>query len=256
MFAHPARAAAVLAAVFTLTTAPLPAEATPAQSVTAGGHHSSGTVPPAAPRSVPAQQNVPELDVPGDAQAVTYPPDFLTRPAASTFTFTAPPHTRIKVLEMDCRPQACAQSIAADGSTATVRTPPGRWRWGTPIRVWLQGDLNAPMPRATYTGSLTLDGRQQPLNVIITEGRQGLLGAAHQTAPGGGARVIAVNPEGAADQAGIREGDIITAFNGRTITTSDDLRTARIGLLRSGATVPLTYKQPNGTIRNTTVTLR
>lgn len=179
----------------------------------------------------------------------------MTRPAASTFTFTAPRHTRIKALEMNCRPQACAQSIATDNSTATVRTPPGRWRWGTPIRVRLQGDLNAPMSRATYTGSLLLDGWQQPLDVIITEGRQGLLGAAHQTAPGG-ARVIAVNPEGAADQAGIREGDIITAFNGRAITTSEDLRTARFGILRAGATVPITYRQPNGTIRTTTVTLR
>lgn len=98
------------------------------------------------------------------------------------------------------------------------------------------------MPRATYTGTMTLDREQQPLTVVITQGRQGLLGAVHQTAPGGGAKVLSTTPDGAAaDQAGIREGDTITAFNGRTVTTSDDLRAARIGLLRSGATVPITY---------------
>lgn len=37
VFTHPARTAVVLAAVFVLT-GPLPAEATPGQSVSAGGH--------------------------------------------------------------------------------------------------------------------------------------------------------------------------------------------------------------------------
>ncbi|MGR6998851.1 hypothetical protein ACU686_13105 [Yinghuangia aomiensis] len=68
---------------------------------------------------------MPKLDAPGDAKPVTFPPDNLIRPAASTFTFTAPPHTHIIVLEMNCRPRACTESISADGKTATARTPPG-----------------------------------------------------------------------------------------------------------------------------------
>ncbi|MGR6998852.1 PDZ domain-containing protein [Yinghuangia aomiensis] len=72
----------------------------------------------------------------------------------------------------------------------------------------------------------------------------------------GGARVLSVTEGGAADEVGIRAGDTITGFNGQTVTTSEDLRNARIGLLRAGATVPITYRRPDGSTRTTTVTLR
>lgn len=231
-----------------LLTVQAPADAHPGEQPAAGARSAavSGLLP---------QREVPELDVPGDAQPVEYPPDFVTRPASSTLTFTAPAHTRIKVLDKDCQPQPCTQSISADGTSVTLRTP-GRWRWATPVRIWLQGDHNAPMPRTTYTGSLTLDREHQPLAVVITQGRQGALGAVHQTASGGGAQVIAVNVDSAADEAGIRPGDTITSFNNRTITTAEDLRAARVGILRSGSTVPVTDKRPDNTTRTTTLTLR
>ncbi|MFC4016002.1 PDZ domain-containing protein [Nonomuraea purpurea] len=157
---------------------------------------------------------------------------------------------------MDCRPRLCAEAIAADGSTATIRTPPGRWRWRTPVRVWLQSDPNAPMPRARYSGSLNVDGEQQPLDVIITEGKQGVWGIAPQDTPdNSGALVTATWPGGPAEKAGIRAGDVIIAFNGKTITNASKQRAARIGQVRAGATVPVTYRRPDGSVRTTEVTL-
>ncbi|MFF0869967.1 PDZ domain-containing protein [Nonomuraea sp. NPDC003560] len=209
----------------------------------------------AAVRILP-QQEVPELDAPGAAKAVTFPPDQRTRPAPGTFVFTAPPHTRITRLEMDCRPRPCAEAIATDGSTATARTPPGRWRWRTPVRVWLQADPNAPMPRARYSGSLTVDGEQQPLDVIITEGEQGTWGIQPKDAPNNsGALVTATWPGGPADKAGIRPDDVIISFNGKTITNASQQRAARIGQVRAGATVPVIYRRPDGSVRTTDVTL-
>ncbi|MFF0869954.1 PDZ domain-containing protein [Nonomuraea sp. NPDC003560] len=213
-------------------------------------------IPSASSARVEPQQEVPELDVPGTAKPVTFPPDQRTRPTPGTFVFTAPPHTRITRLEMDCRPRPCAEAIATDGSTATARTPPGRWRWRTPVRVWLQADPNAPMPRARYSGSLTVDGEQQPLDVIITEGKQGLFGIAPKDTPdNSGALIAAVAPGSPADKAGIRPGDVIISFNGKTITNASQQRAARIGQVRAGATVPVTYLRPDGSVRTAEATL-
>ncbi|MFC4016247.1 PDZ domain-containing protein [Nonomuraea purpurea] len=223
------------------------------------------TAGPAAPRPgsavlfassarVEPQLEVPELDAPGAAKPVTYPPDRRTRPSSGTFVFTAPRYTRITRLEMNCRPP-CAEAIATDGSTATVRTPPGRWRWIWPWRVWLQADPNAPLPRARYSGSLTVDGEQQPLDVIITEGKSGLFGILREDTPdNSGVLVSAVAPGGPADKAGIRPGDVITSFNGKTITNSRDQLAARTEV-RAGATVPVTYRRPDGSVRATEATL-
>ncbi|MFC7587234.1 S1C family serine protease [Nonomuraea antimicrobica] len=204
---------------------------------------------------VAAQQEVPELDAPGTAKPATFPPDNRTRPASSTFVFTAPRYTHITRLEMNCRPRPCAEAIATDGSTATVRTPPGRWRWSMPVRVWLQADPNAPLTRARYSGSLSIDGEQQPLDAIITEGKQGLFGISRADTPdNSGALVSDVVPGGPADKAGIRPGDVIIAFNGKTVTNAREQRAARTGV-RAGATVPVTYRRPDGSVRTTETTL-
>ncbi|MGW2162217.1 S1C family serine protease [Nonomuraea sp. NPDC001699] len=187
---------------------------------------------------------------------MTYPPDHRTRPTSGTFLFTAPPHTRVTRLEMDCRPRPCAEAIAADGSTATVRMGPGRWRWNTPVRVWLQAAPNAPMQRARYSGSLSVDGERQPLDVIITEGKQGLLGIVREDAPNNsGALVSDVVPGSPADKAGIRSGDVIISFNGKAITNAREQSVARVGVLRAGAVVPVTYRRGDGSVRTTEVTL-
>ena len=54
----------------------------------------------------------------------------------------------------------------------------------------------------------------------------------------GGAVVARVTPGSAADQAGVRSGDVIVSLDGRAVASSSDLRNA-IGLLRVGARVRL-----------------
>lgn len=63
-----------------------------------------------------------------------------------------------------------------------------------------------------------------------------------------------VSPKGAADEAGLRKGDIVTKLDGRVITSSADLQ-ERVYRLRPGDKVKLTYKR-DGKEREVTVTLK
>lgn len=87
----------------------------------------------------------------------------------------------------------------------------------------------------------------------------GLLGATVQDAAVDssittvGARIHSVTDGGAADKAGLREGDVVTNFNGVPITSSTDL-TAQVRYLKGGATADLTY-QRDGKNYTVTVTL-
>ncbi|MFF7258223.1 PDZ domain-containing protein [Streptomyces microflavus] len=204
---------------------------------------------------IPPQQSVPELDAPGDPKAVTYSPDGRSRPGPGTFSVTAPDHTRITALDMACAPR-CAVAVASDGSTATARLRPGRWTYANPVTIRLQANLDAPLSRAQYTGTYTAGGESQPLTVVITQGKQGGLGLTSKDAPdSNGAQVATTVPGGPADNVGIRVGDTITSLNNTPVSNAAELRAARIGKIRSGATVPLTYRQPNGTSRTVQVTL-
>ena len=69
-----------------------------------------------------------------------------------------------------------------------------------------------------------------------------------------GLYVNGVTAKGAAEEAGIKQGDIITKLDGRTITSSADLQ-ERIYRLRPGDKVKLTYKR-DGKDRDVTVTLK
>jgi len=69
-----------------------------------------------------------------------------------------------------------------------------------------------------------------------------------------GLYVSDVVPKGAAEEAGIKAGDIITKLDGRTIASSSDLQ-ERIYRLRPGDKVKLTYKR-DGKERDVTVTLK
>ncbi|UYN84805.1 MAG: trypsin-like peptidase domain-containing protein [Microcella sp.] len=68
-----------------------------------------------------------------------------------------------------------------------------------------------------------------------------------------GALIDSVTPGGAADQVGLRSGDVITIFNGVPISSSVDL-TAQVRVLAGGASTTLTYVR-GGTAREVTVTL-
>ncbi|GAB2731153.1 S1C family serine protease [Kitasatospora kifunensis] len=227
------------------------AGALPAAATAPGTAHTAAT---RAPARLQPQENIPELDAPGGPESVEYGPDYVTRPSQGTFSVTAPQYTRITAVDFDCPP--CTEVIASDGSAATVRTPQGRWRFGTPIRIWLKADPNAPLAGGRYQGTFRLDSDQQPLVADITEGEQGILGVQPEDNPGGGgARVRSVTPDSPADNAGIRVGDVITSFNNTPVNNAADLRNARIGKVRSGAVVPVTYKRPNGSSRTVQVTL-
>ncbi|MYV97743.1 PDZ domain-containing protein [Streptomyces sp. SID3343] len=206
-----------------------------------------------APAGLQPQREIPELDAPGEAREVVYDPDHRSRPSQGVFTATAPEHTRILDLDLDC--PSCDVDIARDGSTATAWTPPGRWNFVTPVRVLLRADADAPLAGGEYSGTFSLDDDEQPL-VVITEGEQGILGLQHEDTPDrSGARVRGVTRESPADRAGIRVGDVVTSFDGKPVTNAADLRAARIGRVRSGAEVPLTYRQQDGTTKTVRVTL-
>lgn len=68
-----------------------------------------------------------------------------------------------------------------------------------------------------------------------------------------GALIDSVTPGGAADQVGLRAGDVITIFNGVPISGSVDL-TAQVRVLAGGASTTLTYVR-GSTAREVTVTL-
>jgi Do/DeqQ family serine protease len=71
------------------------------------------------------------------------------------------------------------------------------------------------------------------------EMRRGRLGLSMQDVIGGqGAAVAEVQPESPALQAGLRKGDVITAFNGRPVRSAAELR-ARLGVMPVGETVEL-----------------
>ena len=66
--------------------------------------------------------------------------------------------------------------------------------------------------------------------------------------------VASVVPGSAADKGGLVAGDVITAINGTTITSSDGV--SRIVLAKKpGATLTITYLDATGTTRTTRVTL-
>ncbi|MGV3763693.1 PDZ domain-containing protein, partial [Parapedobacter sp.] len=69
-----------------------------------------------------------------------------------------------------------------------------------------------------------------------------------------GLYIIDVVEDGAAKEAGLKAGDIVTKLDGRTITSSSDLQ-ERIYRLRPGDKVKLTYKR-DGKERDVTVTLK
>jgi serine protease Do/serine protease DegQ len=71
------------------------------------------------------------------------------------------------------------------------------------------------------------------------EVRRGRLGVGMQDLVGGeGALLAEVQPDSPAAQAGLRKGDVVTAFNGRPVRSAAELR-ARLGVIPAGETVEL-----------------
>ncbi|WP_035778737.1 S1C family serine protease [Butyrivibrio sp. MC2013] len=83
--------------------------------------------------------------------------------------------------------------------------------------------------------------------IAVKDEDRGALGISVMTPSGiDGAYVAAVNEGGAADKAGIKEGDLITAFDGNSITSAADL-TSMMSYYEKGSTVTVTVlRKDNG----------
>jgi len=81
------------------------------------------------------------------------------------------------------------------------------------------------------------------------EVRRGRLGISMEDASGReGARIAKVEPDSPAAAAGLREGDVVTAVNGRAVRGAAELR-ARLGVIAAGETVELQLARGAGTQR-------
>ncbi|WP_125131728.1 trypsin-like peptidase domain-containing protein [Microbacterium sp. 10M-3C3] len=109
--------------------------------------------------------------------------------------------------------------------------------------------------------SIPSDIAQRVSQEIIENGSatHGLLGASVQPASSvqgtdiAGAYLADVSQGGAAQQAGLRKGDIVTEFNGKPITDATDL-TAQVRALAAGSEAKITYVR-GGSSETATVTL-
>jgi putative serine protease PepD len=92
-------------------------------------------------------------------------------------------------------------------------------------------------------------------DTIIAGGKvqHAYLGVTIGTASSGGAQVSTVKADTPAAKAGLKAGDIITALDGTTIATADDL-TAKVSAHQSGDKVTLTIKRSSSSLK-ITVTL-
>jgi putative serine protease PepD len=92
-------------------------------------------------------------------------------------------------------------------------------------------------------------------DTIIAGGKvqHAYLGVTIGTASSGGAQVSTVKADTPAAKAGVKAGDIITALDGTTIATADDL-TAKVSAHQSGDKVTLSIKRNSSTLK-ITVTL-
>ncbi|MEV0972657.1 PDZ domain-containing protein [Microtetraspora glauca] len=213
----------------------------------AGSHPSSLAQ---AARSLPPQQNVPDLDVPGPPQTVTYPPDGKRRFHQSSVTIQAPPYTRITNVNLRCS-WACPVTIAPDGKSATGAFNVNTWDFLYPYDVEVVADANANVPLAggQFSGTFTLDGDTQPLTVNFKPGVQAVVAAnLKNTNPkGGGVRVVSVDPGSKADISGLQPGDLITSIGGTPTPTVNDLDTF-LDQKRAGTTYPVTVQRGGTTV--------
>ncbi len=102
--------------------------------------------------------------------------------------------------------------------------------------------------------STPIDAAKSVAQTLIAGGtvKHAYLGVRIESVPGGAkiARVVAGAP---ASKAGLKVGDVITGYNGKTITSADDL-TAAVTASKAGETVTVTVKR-GGTTKHITVDL-
>ena len=115
---------------------------------------------------------------------------------------------------------------------------------------------------ASETGANTGIGYAIPVETVrriadqlIASGKveHAYLGVSVEDANGGGARIAEVRPDTPAAKAGLRQGDVVTEVDGRTLESADDLRLA-VEASKPGDSLELTVKR-GGSTRTITVEL-
>jgi hypothetical protein len=190
-------------------------------------------------RAVTPPSTVPDLDAPGPARTVEFPPDGRTRSSPGHVAIQAPQHTRITHVDPWCSGMRCPVAIAPDGSSASISLESNNWVWIRPIKVSVAANDDAPLAGGQFTGSFSLEGVSVDWTVNITQGTPGAFGGYANNVPGGGgARVRFVDPASNAAAAGFMVNDIITSVDGQPVTSSASFNAA-LASRRAGATVPV-----------------
>ncbi len=220
-------------------------------SLLLGGLAPGATAAPApgtvtALRAPTPPSSVPDLDAPGPARTVEFPPDGRVRSSPGHVKIQAPQYTRIVRVDPWCSGMSCPVSIAPDGSSASFSLQSNNWIWSRPFKVDVVAADDAPMAGGRYTGTLTFEGETVDWTVNITQGTPGAFGGYVSSVPGGGgARVRFVDPDLNAAAAGFRDKDIITSVDGQPVTSAASLSAVLAGK-RAGTAVPVGITR-NGT---------
>ncbi|MFF8805595.1 PDZ domain-containing protein [Streptomyces omiyaensis] len=196
--------------------------------------------------------SVPDLDAPGPARTVEFPPDGKVRSSPAQVKIQAPQYTRIVRVDPWCSGMSCPVSIAPDGSSASFSIQGSNWIWSRPWKVDVVATDDAPMAGGRFTGTLTFEGVTVNWTVNITQGTPGAFGGYVSNVPGGGgARVRFVDPDLNAAAAGFKDKDIITSVDGQPVTSASSLNAvlagkragtvASVGITRNGTQMTLQY---------------
>jgi hypothetical protein len=196
---------------------------------------------------LPPQQNTPDLDVPGPAKVVSYPPDGQIYREVGSIRIQAPPYTHITGLNLRCSLMNCPALIASDGNSVTAEVKSILWSFVYPVDVEVVADKNAPLSGGYFSGVFTLNGVSQALTVHVTPGVQGGLAANLKNTGHSGVRVMHIQRGSKTAASGLRRGDVITSFNGLQTPTVNDLDDA-IRAKRAGATFPATVRRHGATV--------
>jgi putative serine protease PepD len=102
--------------------------------------------------------------------------------------------------------------------------------------------------------AVPIDAAKQVAQTLIAGGKvkHAYVGVRIQSVPGG-ARITQVVSGSPAGKAGLKVGDVITAFNGKTVASADDI-TADVSAAKAGQTVTVTVRRA-GSTKHISVTL-
>ncbi|WP_240660133.1 PDZ domain-containing protein [Streptomyces sp. WAC 01529] len=161
-----------------------------------------------------------------------------------SISIQAPPYTRITGLDLHNQQMSSSDIVAPDGKSASATSSTSLFDFRLPHIVYVVADIDAPLAGGTFSGSYTMNGVTQPLTVTIRPGIQGVIAGnlRNTSPPGGGVRVLAVDPGSRTLAAGLQPGDLIIEVNGMLTPTVNDLDDVLRGK-RQGVTCDVTVRR-------------